>query len=66
VPVGNAKTSFIDVRDIGAVAALALTEEGHAGKNYDLTGGEISPLYLGKFGFVLAFGFHLILTFCKS
>ena len=40
VPVGNAKTSFIDVRDIGAVAALALTEEGHAGKNYDLTGSE--------------------------
>lgn len=40
VPVGNAKTSFIDVRDIGAVAALALTEEGHTGKNYDLTGGE--------------------------
>lgn len=40
VPVGNAKTSFIDVRDIGAVAALALTETGHAGKNYDLTGSE--------------------------
>ena len=38
VPVGNARTSFIDVRDIGAVAALALTESGHAGKNYDLTG----------------------------
>lgn len=40
VPVGKAKTSFIDVRDIGAVAAVALTEEGHAGKNYDLTGSE--------------------------
>lgn len=40
VPVGNARTSFIDARDIGAVAALALTEEGHAGKNYDLTGSE--------------------------
>ena len=40
VPVGNAKTSFIDARDIGAVAALALTEEGHVGKNYDLTGSE--------------------------
>ena len=40
VPVGNAKTSFIDVRDIGAVAALALTEQGHSGKNYDLTGSE--------------------------
>ena len=40
VPVGNAKTSFIDVRDIASVAALALTQESHRGKNYDLTGGE--------------------------
>lgn len=40
VPVGKAKTSFIDVRDIGAVAAVTLSEEGHAGKNYDLTGSE--------------------------
>ncbi|MGE5462360.1 MAG: SDR family oxidoreductase [Syntrophothermus sp.] len=40
VPVGAAKTSFIDVRDIGAVAARMLTEEGHAGRNYDLTGPE--------------------------
>lgn len=38
VPVGSAKTSFIDVRDIGAVAAQVLIETGHAGKNYDLTG----------------------------
>ena len=40
VPVANAKTSFIDVRDIGSVAALMLTDEGHAGRNYDLTGAE--------------------------
>ena len=40
VPVGKARTSFIDVRDIAKVAALALTEEGHAGKTYDLTGSE--------------------------
>jgi uncharacterized protein YbjT (DUF2867 family) len=40
VPVGNARTSFIDVRDIGKVAARVLTEEGHAGRNYDLTGAE--------------------------
>ncbi len=40
VPVGKAKTSFIDVRDIGAVAAQILTGEGHAGRNYDLTGAE--------------------------
>ena len=40
VPVGNAKTSFIDARDIGAVAATTLTQDGHEGKNYDLTGSE--------------------------
>lgn len=45
VPVGNAKTSFIDVRDIGAVAARCLIEDGHAGKNYDLTGAEALDYY---------------------
>ena len=40
VPVGKAKTAFIDARDIGAVAAVALLENGHAGRNYDLTGSE--------------------------
>jgi len=40
VPVGAAKTSFLDVRDIGAVGALALTEAGHENKAYDLTGPE--------------------------
>jgi len=40
IPVGNAKTSFIDVRDIGAVAAQCLVEDKHADKNYDLTGSE--------------------------
>jgi uncharacterized protein YbjT (DUF2867 family) len=40
VPVGRARTSFIDVRDIAAVAAVALTQPGHDNKAYDLTGGE--------------------------
>ncbi|MCB0196651.1 MAG: SDR family oxidoreductase [Anaerolineae bacterium] len=40
LPTDDAKTSFIDARDIAAVAAAALTEEGHAGKEYTLTGGE--------------------------
>lgn len=40
ISVGNAKTSFIDVRDIATVVALSLTQEGHAGENYDLTGSE--------------------------
>jgi uncharacterized protein YbjT (DUF2867 family) len=37
---GDAKISVVDVRDIAAVAAAALTEEGHAGRTYELTGPE--------------------------
>jgi uncharacterized protein YbjT (DUF2867 family) len=40
VPAGGGRTSFIDVRDIGAVAALTLAEDGHVGKAYSITGGE--------------------------
>jgi uncharacterized protein YbjT (DUF2867 family) len=40
VPVGKAKTAFIDVRDIGAAAAVTLTQPGHENKNYNLTGSE--------------------------
>jgi len=40
VPVGKAKTSFVDVRDLGAVAARALTEPGYVNKMYTLTGSE--------------------------
>lgn len=40
LPVGAAKTSFIDVRDIAAVAACALIENEHRNKVYTLTGAE--------------------------
>ncbi len=40
VPVGQAKTSFIDVRDIAAVAVKTLAEDGHVGQIYTLTGAE--------------------------
>jgi uncharacterized protein YbjT (DUF2867 family) len=39
-PADEGKSSFIDTRDIAAVAVKALTEKGHAGKSYLLTGGE--------------------------
>jgi uncharacterized protein YbjT (DUF2867 family) len=39
-PIGDARVSLIDVRDIAAVAAKALTESGHEGKTDDLTGAE--------------------------
>ena len=45
VPVGRGKTSFIDVRDIAAVAALALTQPGHEHQAYDLTGREALDYY---------------------
>lgn len=38
VAAEDAKTSFIAITDIAAVAVAALTEEGHVGKAYNLTG----------------------------
>ena len=37
-PLGDARVSVVDARDIAAVAAAALTEDGHAGKVYTVTG----------------------------
>jgi uncharacterized protein YbjT (DUF2867 family) len=37
-PIGDATISAVDVRDIAAVAAAALTEAGHDGATYTLTG----------------------------
>jgi uncharacterized protein YbjT (DUF2867 family) len=37
-PIGDARVSAVDVRDIAAVAAIALTEESHDGKIYTITG----------------------------
>jgi uncharacterized protein YbjT (DUF2867 family) len=37
-PIGDAKVSVVDARDIAAVAAAALTEDGHVGKMYTVTG----------------------------
>ena len=37
----DGKASFVDIRDIAAVAAATLTGDGHAGKTYRITGPEI-------------------------
>jgi uncharacterized protein YbjT (DUF2867 family) len=37
---GRARISMVDTRDVAAVAAVALTEPGHAGAHYDVTGPE--------------------------
>lgn len=45
LPAGRGKTSFIDVRDIAAVAVQALTTPGHARRAYPLTGKESLDYY---------------------
>lgn len=45
IPAGDARTAFIDVRDIGAVAAHVLTTPGHEDQAYDLTGQEALTYY---------------------
>jgi uncharacterized protein YbjT (DUF2867 family) len=40
LPATDSKTAFVDVRDVGAVAAAALTEDGHYGQMYELTSPE--------------------------
>lgn len=49
---GDAPVSLIDIRDIAAVAAEALTTTGHEGKTYDLTGPE--PLTHGRLAEILS------------
>ncbi len=41
VPLKNAKVGFIDTRDIALVAAKVLTENGHEGKVYTISGPEL-------------------------
>ncbi len=40
VPVGEGRTSFVDVRDIAAMAVAALTDPRHLGETFVLTGPE--------------------------
>ena len=49
LPAGNLRASFVDARDIAAVAVDALTEDGnnnrHDGKTYTITGPEVLSYY---------------------
>ena len=38
LPLGDGKASWIDARDVAEVAAAVLTDDGHNGKTYVLTG----------------------------
>lgn len=40
VDAGDARISMVDTRDVAAVASVVLTEDGHAGGHYDVTGPE--------------------------
>lgn len=40
VDAGDARISMVDTRDVAAVAAVVLTEPGHEGQVYDVTGPE--------------------------
>jgi uncharacterized protein YbjT (DUF2867 family) len=40
LPAGNARISFIDAKDIAAIAKACLLDESHRGRAYTLTGGE--------------------------
>jgi uncharacterized protein YbjT (DUF2867 family) len=40
MPVEDARVSFVDGRDVAAVAAAALTSDAHMGRHYTLTGPE--------------------------
>ena len=40
VDAGDARISMVDTRDVAAVACVVLTEDGHAGSHYDVTGPE--------------------------
>jgi len=45
IPAGKGKTSFIDARDIAAVATKTLTESGHIDKGYELTSNDALSYY---------------------
>jgi uncharacterized protein YbjT (DUF2867 family) len=45
LPMGEGRISIVDTRDVAAVAAVALTKDGHVGETYVVTGPE--PLSYG-------------------
>jgi uncharacterized protein YbjT (DUF2867 family) len=45
LPAGDGGIPLIDVRDVSTVVVMSLTEPGHAGKIYDLTGPAVLTMY---------------------
>jgi uncharacterized protein YbjT (DUF2867 family) len=44
-PLGDAKVSYVDARDVAAVAQAVLTSQGHEGKAYEITGPQALSYY---------------------
>jgi len=71
VPAGRGRTSFVDARDVAAVAAMALTEPGHENTAYALTGGEaldygqVAALSTEILGKPVAYGHPELLQFVR-
>lgn len=63
LPAGRGKTSFIDVRDIAAVAAEALTNDVHLNQIYTLTGSEALDYY--QVASILSQALKRPITYCK-
>lgn len=45
MPLGDGAVSYVDSRDVAAIAVAALTEAGHQGKAYEITGSEALTLH---------------------
>lgn len=71
VPAGKGKTSFIDVRDIAAVAAKTLIEDGHENKAYPLTGdvaldySQVAVIFSGVLGRRITYPNPSMLAFAR-
>lgn len=61
MPVGHGKVSYIDTRDIAAVAVEVLTSDGHNGKAYELTG--LEAINHGEVAAMLTETLERVITF---
>ncbi|MGJ3239435.1 MAG: SDR family oxidoreductase [Anaerolineae bacterium] len=69
LPAGKSKTAFIDVRDIGAVAATVMQEDDHDNRAYVLTGSqpldyfEVAAIFSDELGRKITYSKPSLLTF---
>lgn len=72
VPADKGRTSFIDVRDIAAVGARTLTESGHKGRAYALTGpealdySEVADIFTEVLGRKIIYANPSVLSFVRK